>query len=138
MNSTVATSAMPIGMPGWPELAACTASIGERADGVRRHPVGDGGGVGVAARLSWRVLGHLHHGLLQRPVSALLDEARIIGVRISCMARSRLPPGMTIEFARDMKTVVDHRKQVGEVDAARVAEADDDDGFVRRSGSSGR
>src|SRR3546814_15039759 len=26
-NSTVATSAMPIGMPGWPELACCTASI---------------------------------------------------------------------------------------------------------------
>ena len=27
MNSTVATSAMPIGMPGWPDLAACTASM---------------------------------------------------------------------------------------------------------------
>src|SRR5690606_9248069 len=24
---TVATSAIPIGMPGWPELAACTASM---------------------------------------------------------------------------------------------------------------
>jgi putative transposase len=28
---------------------------------------------------------------------------RIIGVRISCMARSSLPPGMTMELARDMK-----------------------------------
>ena len=27
VNSTVAASAMPIGMPGWPELAASTASI---------------------------------------------------------------------------------------------------------------
>ena len=27
MNSTVATSAMPIGMPGWPDLACSTASI---------------------------------------------------------------------------------------------------------------
>ena len=27
MNSTVATSAMPIGMPGWPESAFCTASM---------------------------------------------------------------------------------------------------------------
>ena len=26
-NSTVATSAMPIGMPGWPDFAACTASM---------------------------------------------------------------------------------------------------------------
>src|SRR5689334_5740531 len=26
-NSTVATSAMPIGMPGWPESACCTASM---------------------------------------------------------------------------------------------------------------
>src|SRR6218665_1803979 len=26
-NSTVATSAMPMGMPGWPEFAFCTASI---------------------------------------------------------------------------------------------------------------
>jgi cell division protein ZapA len=29
VNSTVATSAMPIGMPGWPELAFSTASIGQ-------------------------------------------------------------------------------------------------------------
>src|SRR5215469_10416314 len=28
---------------------------------------------------------------------------RIIGVRISCMARSSLLPGITMEFARDMK-----------------------------------
>ena len=27
MNSTVATSAMPMGMPGWPDLAASTPSI---------------------------------------------------------------------------------------------------------------
>ena len=27
MNSTVATSAMPMGMPGWPESAFCTASM---------------------------------------------------------------------------------------------------------------
>ena len=27
LNRTVATSAMPIGMPGWPELAFCTASM---------------------------------------------------------------------------------------------------------------
>ena len=27
VNSTVATSAMPIGMPGWPEFAFSTASI---------------------------------------------------------------------------------------------------------------
>src|SRR6476620_11694541 len=27
VNSTVATSAMPIGMPGWPDLACSTASI---------------------------------------------------------------------------------------------------------------
>ena len=26
LNNTVATSAIPIGMPGWPELAFCTAS----------------------------------------------------------------------------------------------------------------
>src|SRR3954468_25052094 len=26
-NRTVATSAMPIGMPGWPESASCTASM---------------------------------------------------------------------------------------------------------------
>src|SRR5690606_6460792 len=27
LNRTVATSAMPMGMPGWPELACCTASM---------------------------------------------------------------------------------------------------------------
>ena len=27
MNSTVATSAMPMGMPGWPDLAFSTASM---------------------------------------------------------------------------------------------------------------
>jgi hypothetical protein len=27
VNSTVAMSAAPIGMPGWPEFAACTASM---------------------------------------------------------------------------------------------------------------
>ena len=36
---------------------------------------------------------------------------RISGVRMSCMARSSLPPGMTIEFARDMKLswIIDSR-----------------------------
>ena len=27
LNKTVATSAIPIGIPGWPEFAFCTASI---------------------------------------------------------------------------------------------------------------
>jgi hypothetical protein len=27
------------------------------------------------------------------------------GVRMSCMARSSIPPGMTIEFARDIKLI---------------------------------
>jgi len=27
MHSATAISAMPIGMPGWPEFAACTASM---------------------------------------------------------------------------------------------------------------
>ena len=30
VNSTVATSAMPIGMPGWPDLARSTASIARK------------------------------------------------------------------------------------------------------------
>ena len=30
-------------------------------------------------------------------------SCKMIGVRISCMAMSCLPPGMTMEFARDMK-----------------------------------
>jgi hypothetical protein len=34
---------------------------------------------------------------------ALSTSRWIIGVRISCIARSSLPPGMTIELARDMK-----------------------------------
>src|SRR3954451_19025060 len=38
--------------------------------------------------------------LARRPRS---NSCRIIGVRMSCMARSSLLPGMTIEFARDMK-----------------------------------
>ena len=38
-------------------------------------------------------------------------SCRIIGVRISCMARSSLPPGITIELARDMKLswIIDSR-----------------------------
>ena len=48
------------------------------------------------------------------------------------MARSSLPPGMTIELARDMKLVGIIDRQIREVDAARVAEADDDHRLVRR------
>ena len=43
VNSTVATSAMPIGMPGWPEFACFTASMAEHADGVGQLLVRDAG-----------------------------------------------------------------------------------------------
>ncbi len=38
-------------------------------------------------------------------------NCRINGVRISCMAKSSLPPGITIEFLRDMKLweIIDSR-----------------------------
>ena len=38
-------------------------------------------------------------------------SCRIIGVRINCIARSSLPPGITIEFARDIaKTQLPERE----------------------------
>ena len=35
-TSTVATSAMPMGMPGWPDLAACTASMARTRSALAR------------------------------------------------------------------------------------------------------
>ena len=51
MNSTVAMSAMPIGMPGWPDFACSTASIASArsAFAMRRNLGSAGGGSGGAA-----------------------------------------------------------------------------------------
>ena len=51
MNSTVATSAMPIGMPGMAGFRLLDRVHGERAHGVRQIGMGDaigGGGSGTA------------------------------------------------------------------------------------------
>ena len=55
VNSTVATSAMPIGMPGWPEFAFSTASMAARGS---RWPCRDAWKVGPArqARFSSRIM----------------------------------------------------------------------------------
>ena len=63
-NSTVATSAMPIGMPGWPEFAFSTASIAKRADRVREDRVTDGA-FGQGGRPFWPVRGRARR--LRRP-----------------------------------------------------------------------
>src|SRR6266496_122501 len=51
VNSTVAMSAIPIGMPGWPDLACSTASIASArsAFAMRRNLGLTGGGSGGAA-----------------------------------------------------------------------------------------
>ena len=49
---------------------------------------------------------------------------QIIGVKISCIARSILPPGTDDGVRPRHEGVVQHRQQVGEVDAARIGEAD--------------
>src|SRR5579863_493405 len=47
---------------------------------------------------------HIHYaGLHQMARRRFSTNWRIIGVRMSCMARSSLLPGITIEFARDIK-----------------------------------
>ena len=51
---------------------------------------------------------------------------------MSCIAMSSLPPGITIEFARLMKAVVDHREQIREVDAVGIPETDHNHRLVRR------
>ena len=99
MNRTVATSAMPIGMPGWPDFAFSTASIASARIAL------------AISALETAVRGAMTF-ILGR--TFLVDQARaerrprstslrIIGVRMSCMAMSILPPGMTIELARLMK-----------------------------------
>ncbi len=98
----------------------------EEADGVRhrtRRPAG----------------GDLGHTLLHQGQAFLLCSMRrrIIGVRMSCIARSSFGPGITIEFARVIHEFVQHRDEVGEVDPARVREADHDEALVRRRDPAG-
>ena len=57
MNSTVATSAMPIGMPGWPEFGLLHGVHGEGPDGVRQVAVGGGLFGHFDADAAWRFLG---------------------------------------------------------------------------------
>ena len=52
------------------------------------------------------------------------SSRQIIGVKMSCMARSILPPGHTIVFARDMNAPCSIDKEIGEVDASRIGKAD--------------
>ena len=73
VNSTVAASAMPIGMPGWPLFAASTASIASAriAFAIRRTPsrfsVGSGWSGAVRRRLGRRGGGGHCNALLFRP-----------------------------------------------------------------------
>ena len=105
VNSTVATSAMPIGMPGWPDFACLDRVHGERAQGIRHLAIGDLGRTPSTGQRTGTVVSGQHGFLLPFHAARRLrsTRSRIIGVRMSCIARSSLPPGMTMEFARDIQ-----------------------------------
>ena len=108
VKSTVATSAMPIGMPGWPEFAFSTASIASArmALAISRCVDRVGETLSRLQRSSIHVCPRVTTLRRFRSISC-----RMSGVRISCMARSSLLPGITIELARDMKLswIIDSR-----------------------------
>ncbi len=111
-------------MPG----VCCLHGVhGERADRVRHLANG-----GLCAGPRRRIVSEVgHYGLFFYDERRLSSTSRwIMGVRISCIARSSFPPGMTIEFARLMKLSPIMRLEVGEVDPARVFEPDDHHQFI--------
>ena len=86
---------MPIGTPGWPDLAVSTMSIAS----ARSAAVTGSASAALRTASATTFMARLP----SRARRFLSMSCRIIGVRMSCMARSSLLPGMTMEFARDMK-----------------------------------
>ena len=101
MNSTVATSAMPIGMPGMAGFCFLDGVDRQKADRIGHLGMRNLGTAGNTGE-SWSV----HTVRLLRSISC-----RISGVRMSCIARSSFDPWITIELARDMKLfgIIDSR-----------------------------
>ena len=87
VQSTDATSAMPMGMPGWPDLAFCTASMAR----TRRCPRPGGAGARACplaprAGVSWMLLDIAISRLVHPPRRALRPPA---GRRASAAAMPR-------------------------------------------------
>src|SRR5262249_17362228 len=74
---------------------------GEEAHGIRHDE--------VRRRGPEHVLGDMLNRHSERLLRSM--SCRMSGVRISCIARSSFDPGITIEFARDMKLcgIIDNR-----------------------------
>ena len=127
VKSTVATSAMPIGMPGCPELAAWTLSITNAriALAISRSETVSVFGVSCKRSLSYSSSSP-HEARFLRSINCMIS-----GVRISCMARSSLSAGDDDRIGPRMKQSVDHRQQIGEFDPARPGETDHHIDFVR-------
>src|SRR5579883_1157172 len=110
---------MPMGMPGWPELAFSTASMASAriAFAISLWVTGAFGATFILCSLnsSSRAFDELHDDRGE-------DELH---------GKIELAAGDDDRIRPRHETVVNHREQVREVDPARILEADDHHGFVR-------
>ena len=96
---------MPIGMPGWPDFAFSTASMASARMALAMSR-------SEAARGAVRRAASMFMTVAPQDTRRLRSiSCRMSGVRMSCMARSSLLPGTTMELARDMKEswIIDSR-----------------------------
>ena len=111
MNSTVATSAMPIGMPGWPDLRGLDRVDRQEADGVGEIAVRDGDARSASA---WtrRCSSDLSVVVMRCQAPLALDQLHDHRRQDQLHREVELARrGTTIELARDMKLswIIDSR-----------------------------